>query len=71
MDTSTPQGRLLFQMSGVFLAEFERAMIVEWVKAGPKRARAEGIKLGRPRVSAEIEGKIRDQLALRHRDSEE
>jgi DNA invertase Pin-like site-specific DNA recombinase len=63
MDTSTPQGRMLFQMSGVF-AEFERAMIVERVKAGLKRARAEGIKLGRPRISAEVEGKIRDQLAL-------
>ena len=48
MDTSTPQGRLLFQMSGVF-AEFERAMIVERVKAGLRRAKAEGTKLGRPR----------------------
>jgi DNA invertase Pin-like site-specific DNA recombinase len=41
MDTSTPQGRMLFQMSGVF-AEFERAMIVERVKAGLRRAKAEG-----------------------------
>jgi DNA invertase Pin-like site-specific DNA recombinase len=63
MDTSTPQGRMLFQMSGVF-AEFERTMIVERVKAGLRRAKAEGTKLGRPRVSAEIEGKIREQLAL-------
>jgi DNA invertase Pin-like site-specific DNA recombinase len=63
MDSSTPQGRMLFQMSGVF-AEFERAMIVERVKAGLRRAKAEGTKLGRPRVSAEIEGQIREQLAL-------
>jgi DNA invertase Pin-like site-specific DNA recombinase len=41
MDTSTPQGRMLFQMSGVF-AQFERAMIVERVKAGLRRAKAEG-----------------------------
>jgi outer membrane protein OmpA-like peptidoglycan-associated protein len=54
---------MLFQMSGVF-AEFERAMIVERVNAGLRRAKAEGTKLGRPRVSAEIEGKIREQLAL-------
>ena len=63
IDTSTPAGRMIYQVSGVF-AEFERAMIVERVKAGLKRARAEGIKLGRPRISAEVEGKIRDQLAL-------
>jgi DNA invertase Pin-like site-specific DNA recombinase len=50
-------------MSGVF-PEFERAMIVERVKAGLRRAQAEGTKLGRPRVNAEIEGKMREQLAL-------
>jgi hypothetical protein len=48
----------------------DRAMIVERVKAGLKRGRAEEIKLGRPRVIAEVEGKIRDQLAARHRDSQ-
>ena len=63
VDTSTPAGRALFQMLGVF-AEFERAMIVERVKAGLKRAKAEGTTLGRPRISAEVEGKIREQLAL-------
>ena len=44
-------------MLGVF-AEFERSMIVERVKAGLKRARAEGKTLGRPRVSADIEAKV-------------
>jgi DNA invertase Pin-like site-specific DNA recombinase len=63
LDTSTPAGRAMFQMCGVF-AEFERAMIVERVKAALKRAKAEGIKLGRPKVSAEVEGKIKEQLAL-------
>ena len=44
-------------MCGVF-AEFERSVIQERVKAGLARARAQGKKLGRPRVSAAIERKI-------------
>jgi DNA invertase Pin-like site-specific DNA recombinase len=46
IDTSTPSGRAMFQMCGVF-AEFERAMIVERVNAGLKRARREGVEFGR------------------------
>jgi len=46
LDTSTPSGRAMFQMCGVF-AEFERAIIVERVNAGLKRAKAQGVKLGR------------------------
>ena len=61
IDTTTPAGKLLFQMLGVF-AEFERSMIVERVKAGLKRAKAEGKVLGRPRVGAVVETKV---LALR------
>lgn len=61
IDTTTSAGKLLFQMLGVF-AEFERSMIVERVKAGLKRARAEGKVLGRPRVGAAVEAKV---LALR------
>jgi DNA invertase Pin-like site-specific DNA recombinase len=61
IDTTTPGGKLLFQMLGVF-AEFERSMIVERVKAGLKRAKAEGKTLGRPRVSLAVEAKV---LALR------
>jgi DNA invertase Pin-like site-specific DNA recombinase len=52
IDTTTPAGKALFQMCGVF-SEFERAMIQERVRAGLARARAQGRKLGRPRVSAE------------------
>ena len=63
IDTTTPAGKLLFQMLGVF-AEFERSMIVERVRAGLKRARAEGKTLGRPRVSEETEKKV---LALRRK----
>jgi len=44
-------------MCGVF-AEFERAMIVERVKSGLARARAQGKQLGRPKVSAAIESKV-------------
>ena len=58
IDTSTPAGKALFQMLGVF-AEFERAMIVERVHAGLRRARAQGKRLGRPRVPAEVEQRIR------------
>jgi DNA invertase Pin-like site-specific DNA recombinase len=47
LDTSTPSGRAMFQMCGVF-AEFERSMIVARVNAGLARAKAQGKKLGRP-----------------------
>jgi DNA invertase Pin-like site-specific DNA recombinase len=49
LDTSTPSGRALFQMCGVF-AEFERSMIRERVNAGLARAKADGVTLGRPRL---------------------
>ena len=41
IDTTTPAGKLLFQMLGVF-AEFERSMIVERVKAGLTERRQKG-----------------------------
>lgn len=47
IDTTTPSGKAMFQMLGVF-AEFERAMIKERVQAGLARARAQGKRLGRP-----------------------
>lgn len=47
VDTSTPAGRAMFQLLGVF-AEFERSMIVDRVKAGISRARKSGKRLGRP-----------------------
>jgi DNA invertase Pin-like site-specific DNA recombinase len=58
IDTTTPAGRAMFSMLGVF-GEFERAMIQERVRAGLKRARAQGKRLGRPPVSREIEQKVR------------
>lgn len=50
IDTTTPSGRAMFQMCGVF-AEFERAMIRERVMAGLARAKAQGKKLGRPKAT--------------------
>lgn len=58
IDTTTPAGKALFQMCGVF-AEFERSMIQERVKAGLARARANGKKLGRPAVEARVEDAIK------------
>ena len=57
VDTTTPAGKALFQMLGVF-AEFERSMIQERVKAGLSRAKAQGKTLGRPRTSQEVERRI-------------
>ena len=57
IDTSTPSGKAMFQMAGVF-AEFERSMIQERVKAGLERARAQGKVLGRPKVSSRVEARI-------------
>jgi DNA invertase Pin-like site-specific DNA recombinase len=49
LDLSTPSGRLMFQIIGA-MAEFERALIQERVRAGLRNARAKGRRLGRPRV---------------------
>jgi len=62
LDTTTPAGKAMYQMCGVF-AEFERAMIVERVNAGLKRAKAAGKVLGRPRIDAGTEASIRKALA--------
>jgi DNA invertase Pin-like site-specific DNA recombinase len=49
IDTTTPAGKALFGMMGVF-AEFERSMIQERVKAGIKRVRATGQRWGRKTI---------------------
>jgi len=49
LDLSTPSGRLMFQIIGA-MAEFERALIQERVRAGLRNARAKGKLLGRPRM---------------------
>jgi DNA invertase Pin-like site-specific DNA recombinase len=68
VDTTTPAGRALFQMMGVF-AEFERAMIRERVMAGLERAREQGKRLGRrpiaPLLMERIEKAADDGLSMR------
>src|SRR3954468_12240457 len=59
-DTTTPQGRLLFGIMAS-LAEFERSLIAERVKAGMARAKAQGKHTGRPRLP---EAKRREILEL-------
>ncbi len=54
VDTSTPNGRLLF---GTFasIAEFERKLIRERVRSGVAAARARGVRLGRPRSEVDAQ----------------
>jgi len=47
LDLSTPSGRLMFQIIGA-MAEFERALIQERVRAGLRNARSKGKRLGPP-----------------------
>jgi DNA invertase Pin-like site-specific DNA recombinase len=66
IDTTTPAGRAMFGMMGVF-AEFEREMIRERVNAGIARVRVTGknkhgepVKLGRPTIDKDKAAQIRD-----------
>jgi len=52
MDTSTPAGKMVFTVLGA-VAELERSLIVERVRAGLRNARAKGKTLGRPRVTVD------------------
>jgi DNA invertase Pin-like site-specific DNA recombinase len=69
LDTTTPAGKAMFGMMGVF-AEFERAMIIARVNAGLARAKQSGTKsgkaIGRPCVTRKVEQRIRDELAAGH-----
>jgi DNA invertase Pin-like site-specific DNA recombinase len=47
LDTATPAGRMVFTVLGA-VAELERSLIAERVRAGLRNARAKGVKLGRP-----------------------
>lgn len=61
VDTSTPSGRMLYQMLGVF-SEFERAIIRDRIVAGQQRARAAGVRFGRPPISNHDIQRVRDEL---------
>jgi DNA invertase Pin-like site-specific DNA recombinase len=67
LDTSTPSGRAMFLMMGVF-AEFERAMIRERVLSGLTRARQDGITLGRPRLDQTDAAEVEAIRAVRAQD---
>jgi DNA invertase Pin-like site-specific DNA recombinase len=54
IDTSTISGKAMFGMVAVF-AEFERDVLRERVKAGLAKARANGVRLGRPRAVFDLE----------------
>jgi DNA invertase Pin-like site-specific DNA recombinase len=64
MDTSTPAGKMVFTVLGA-VAELERSLIAERVKAGLRNAKAKGQKLGRPPLrelsTAEIRQLRRDR----------
>ena len=62
MDTSTPAGKMVFTVLGA-VAELERSLIVERVRAGLRNARAKGKRLGRPRVVVDAAriGRLRSQ----------
>ncbi|MGE0854417.1 MAG: recombinase family protein [Hyphomicrobiaceae bacterium] len=66
LDTSTPSGRAMFQMMGVF-SEFERSMIQQRVKAGLARARDEGVVLGRPKLEEADPARAAKVRAMRSR----
>ena len=63
LDTTTPAGKAMFQMMGV-IAEFERTLIQERVRAGMARAKREGKHVGRPTIAPELEERIRAALAV-------
>ncbi len=62
IDTTTPAGRMFFQVRGAF-AEFEREMIRARVNAGLTRAKAAGKTFGRPKVGADVEAAVAARLA--------
>ncbi len=54
IDTTTPAGQLLFHIVGA-VAQFERDLIVERVRAGMAHARAIGKRIGRPRAEVDVQ----------------
>lgn len=65
-DTTTAQGKLMFSVTGAF-AEFERSLIQERVKLGLKRAKEQGIVLGRPKstFNKELAKELLKTMSLR------
>jgi len=68
LDLSTPSGRLMFQIIGA-MAEFERSLIVERVKAGMRNARAKGKRIGRP-PRTYLSPEVRQSIGEAYRNEE-
>jgi DNA invertase Pin-like site-specific DNA recombinase len=67
VDTTLPAGELVFQIMGA-VAQFERSLIVERVKAGLQHARSQGKVLGRPplrRLTPKEIGQLKSERAKR------
>jgi DNA invertase Pin-like site-specific DNA recombinase len=67
IDTGSPLGQAVFTIVAA-IAELERSLIAERVRAGLRRARAEGKRLGRPPVAVDprrLESAIRRNLPVR------
>jgi len=62
IDTSGPMGRMFITLVGS-IAELERSLIVERIKAGMRRARLEGQRLGRVPLAIDHDALVRDRLA--------
>ncbi|MGB7848539.1 MAG: recombinase family protein [Candidatus Acidiferrum sp.] len=62
IDTSGPMGRMFLTMIGS-IAELERSLIVERIKAGMRRAKIEGRRLGRAPLNVDRAAIVRDRLA--------
>ena len=61
-DLSTPSGRLMFQIVGA-MAEFERELIRERIRAGMRRRKLEGYSLGRAPLNVDHQALVRDRLS--------
>jgi len=61
VDSSTPTGYALLSLCSV-LSQLERALLVERVRAGLNRARAEGKRLGRPMIVGDVAERVRAEL---------
>ena len=60
IDTSGPLGRAVLVIVGV-VAELERSLIRERVKAGLRRAKLEGRRIGRPRLQLDLDAVLKDR----------
>src|SRR5438132_8934864 len=67
IDTGSPLGQAVFTIIAA-IAQLERSLIAERVRAGLRRARAEGKRLGRPPLQVDfkrLDGVIRRKLSVR------